>query len=68
MIISIIGVLHSLITISSELNVKYTYSAPFTQHEVLVVLAGFVSLALLGIGISCIAIKESTSATIKSNR
>jgi hypothetical protein len=61
-IFGVIGKLYSLITINSELNVRYTYSAPFTEHEILVILAGIVSIGLLIAGVALISSKKGASS------
>lgn len=69
-IIGIIGGLYSLITIdselNSELNVVYTYSAPFTEHEIFVILAGIVSVGLLIAGFFLISPKKGESFPTES--
>lgn len=67
-IISSIGVLYSLITINSELNVKYTYSAPFTDHEIFVIFVGIVSLGLLIAGIALISAKKDSGSSSKPEK
>lgn len=60
-IFGIIGGLYALITYNSERVSEDAFVAPYTQHELFVVLTGVLSIILVIIGIVCIALKKESS-------
>lgn len=59
-IISVIGALYSIITISNDKSglIRYTYAPPFTAHETVTLAILVISVIIGMIGIVLIAIKE----------